>query len=260
MRRSTPTHRLGGNVERFPASLCLAAIVVAAALLVRAEPPTVAPPPASTAHEAVTPVPRDAAWMQRHQLISSRSIPGQVDVLFLGESITQGWEGAGKQTWEKFYGSRRPLNAGISGDRTQHVLWRLDNGNVEGITPKVAVVMIGTNNAKKSAPAETAAGIEAIVRSLRRKLPGTKVLLLCVFPRGPTRDDKLRKKNAAVNETIAKLADGKHVFYLDIGPAFLNADGTLAKEIMPDLLHLSPRGYEIWAEAMEPKLAELLGG
>ncbi|MFM7107803.1 MAG: platelet-activating factor acetylhydrolase IB subunit [Planctomycetaceae bacterium] len=228
--------------------------------IVRADPPAVAQPPVPKDRETTAPVPRDANWMQRHELINSRAVPGAVDLIFIGDSITQGWEDAGKQAWEKFYGSRKAMNAGIGGDRTQHVLWRLDNGNVKGITPKVAVVMIGTNNAKANEPAETAAGIEAVVRSLRQKLPGTKVLLLGVFPRGATPDDPLRQRNAAVNGIVAKLDDGKDVFYLDIGATFLAADGTLSKEIMPDLLHLSPRGYEIWAEAIEPKLKELLGG
>jgi len=219
-----------------------------------------AAPPATGAAGPVTPVPRDANWMKRHDLINSRAVPGEVDLLFIGDSITQGWEGAGKAAWAKFYGPRKAMNAGIGGDRTQHVLWRIDNGNVAGITPKVAVVMIGTNNAKGDEPAHTAAGIEAIVKQLRKKLPATKILLLGVFPRGATPEDALRKKNTAVNEIIAKLDDGEHVFYLDIGPKFLTADGTLEKAIMPDLLHLSPRGYEIWAESIEPKLAELLGG
>jgi beta-glucosidase len=221
----------------------------------------VAPPPkpAAAAESTVAPVPRDAKWMKRHELINSRAVSGDVEVLFIGDSITQGWEGAGKAAWEKFYGERKAMNAGIGGDRTQHVLWRLDNGNIKGISPKVAVVMIGTNNAKVNSPAETAAGIEAIVNKLRAALPQTKVLLLAVFPRGATPDDALRKKNTAVNETIAKLDDGEHVFFLDIGPKFLTADGTLEKAIMPDLLHLSPRGYEIWAESVEPKLTELLG-
>lgn len=220
----------------------------------------IAPPPKPAAAAAtVTPVPRDAKWMQRHEQINGRAVPGEVDLLFIGDSITQGWEGAGKTAWQKFYGPRKAMNAGIGGDRTQHVLWRLDNGNIKGITPKVAVVMIGTNNAKSDAPADTAAGIEAIVKKLRAELPQTKVLLLAVFPRGATPADALRIKNTAVNEAIAKLDDGEHVFFLDIGPKFLTADGTLERTIMPDLLHLSPRGYEIWAESIEPKLGELLG-
>ena len=239
---------------------CMVAIAIPAAPASLAQPAAAPAPPVPNDRQPVTPVPRDAKWMQRHDQINARAVPGAVDLIFIGDSITQGWEGAGRQAWEKFYGGRKAMNAGIGGDRTQHVLWRLDNGNVKGITPKVAVVMIGTNNAKGNEPAETAAGIEAVVRSLRQKLPGTKVILLGVFPRGATSDDPLRKKNMAVNEIVAKLDDGKDVFYLDIGPKFLAADGTLSKEIMPDLLHLSPRGYEIWAEAIEPKLKVLLGG
>ncbi|MFM7107198.1 MAG: platelet-activating factor acetylhydrolase IB subunit [Pirellulales bacterium] len=240
--------------------VCLVALVATATTPLFAQPATAPAPPTATVRDTVTPAPRDANWIQRHELINSRAVPGAVDLIFIGDSITQGWEGEGKQAWDKFYGARKAMNAGISGDRTQHVLWRLDNGNVNGITPKVAVVMIGTNNAAANEPADTAAGIEAVVRSLRQKLPGTKVLLLGVFPRGATLDDPLRKKNTAVNEHLVKLDDGKDVFYLDIGPNFLAADGTLAKEIMPDLLHLSPRGYEIWAEAIEPQVKELLGG
>lgn len=240
---------------------CMLAVALTALLPAWAAAQAVAPPPKPAAGQpaTVTPVPRDANWMKRHELINSRAVPGGVELLFIGDSITQGWEGAGKAAWEKFYGSRKAMNAGIGGDRTQHVLWRLDNGNIEGITPKVAVVMIGTNNAKSDAPADTAAGIEAIVKKLRAELPQTKVLVLAVFPRGATPADALRQKNAAVNEAIAKLDDGEHVFFLDIGPKFLTADGTLEKAIMPDLLHLSPRGYEIWAEGIEPKLGELLG-
>lgn len=239
----------------------LLAFAAASLLPAWAAAQAVAPPakPGTGPEATITPVPRDAKWMKRHEQINGRAVPGEVELLFIGDSITQGWEGAGKAAWEKFYGARKAMNAGIGGDRTQHVLWRLDNGNLKGITPKVAVVMIGTNNAAANAPADTAAGIEAIVKKLRATLPQTKVLLLAVFPRGATPDDALRKKNTAVNEMIAKLDDGEHVFFLDIGPTFLTADGTLDKAIMPDLLHLSPRGYEIWAESIEPKLTELLG-
>ncbi len=185
-------------------------------------------------------------------------MPGEVDLLFLGDSITQGWEGAGKDAWERHFGTLRPMNAGIGGDRTQHVLWRLENGNVKGITPKVAIVMIGTNNSGTDTADQIAAGIKAIVTSLRHKLPGTKILLLAIFPRGETPADPKRKVNAAANDLIKPLDDGKHVFYLDIGPQFLTPDGTLEKQIMPDRLHLSPAGYEIWATAIRPKIDALL--
>ncbi|HEX4132547.1 MAG TPA: platelet-activating factor acetylhydrolase IB subunit [Pirellulales bacterium] len=212
-------------------------------------------PPQSTTE----PVPRDQRWMTRHDLINERAKQGPIDLLFIGDSITQGWEVAGKDAWAKYYGPRHAMNAGIGGDRTQHVLWRLDNGNVEGIQPKLAVLMIGTNNSGDNTSEDIAAGVKAIVERLRSKLPDTKVLVLAVFPRGADANDPRRKVNDAANQIIKQLADDQNVFYLDIGPKFLGNDGTLSKEIMPDLLHLSPKGYEIWAASIEPKVAELMG-
>lgn len=220
-------------------------------------------PPAKTPAvrgSATAPVPRkDKWWMDRHEKMNARVKEGNVDLIFIGDSITQGWEGAGKEVWQEFYGKRNAVNLGIGGDQTQHVLWRLDHGNIEGICPKLAVVMIGTNNAAGYAPQEIAAGIEAIVKKLRSKLPNTKVLLLGIFPRGATPEDRLRQVTAKTNALVAKLADGKNVIYLDIGKVFLQPDGTLSKDIMPDLLHLSPKGYRLWAEAIEPEVAKVLG-
>lgn len=215
------------------------------------------------ADELVTTTPADRPddwWQRRQQKINDRANQGDVELIFIGDSITQGWEGdPGKAVWEKFYGSRKAMNAGIGGDRTQHVLWRLDNGNVEGIQPKLAVVMIGTNNSGTDTSDDIAAGITTIVQRLRKKLPSAKVLLLGIFPRGPNADDAKRQVNVAANKIIESLDDGKSVFYLDISEKFLSDDGKLDAEIMPDLLHLSKRGYEIWAESIEPKVAELLG-
>ncbi|HEY4308038.1 MAG TPA: platelet-activating factor acetylhydrolase IB subunit [Pirellulales bacterium] len=209
--------------------------------------------------DTVVPVAREAGWMKRHDSINDRAKQGDVDLIFLGDSITQGWEGAGKDVWTKYYGDRKAMNAGIGGDRTQHVLWRLENGNIAGIKPKLAVIMIGTNNSGTDTSENIAAGIKAIVAKLREKLPATKILLLGVFPRGANPEDKNRLVNIKANELAKAVADDKNVFYLDIGPKFLAADGTLSKEIMPDLLHLSPQGYEIWAKSIEPAVWELLG-
>ena len=233
---------------------------VAAQTAAPAKPET-KPAAAPAAKPAITapttePINRDGA---RHQLINTRAIPGQVDLLFIGDSITQGWEGAGKEAWEKYFGKRKPMNAGIGGDRTQHILWRLDNGNIKGITPKAAVLMIGTNNSGANTSEEIAAGITAIIAKLRKELPETKILLLAIFPRGADKTSPQRKVNEGANAIIAKLADDKHVFFMDLAPKFLAEDGTLSKEIMPDLLHLSPKGYEIWASSIDGKLAELLG-
>jgi lysophospholipase L1-like esterase len=210
-------------------------------------------------HDAVKPVPREGVWMKRHDSFNERVKQGNVDLLMIGDSITQGWEGAGKEAWAKHYTPRNAVNLGIGGDRTQHVLWRLDNGNIEGIKPKLAVLMIGTNNSNSNTPEQIADGVTAIVKKLRDKLPETKVLVLAIFPRGADRNDPKRQTNMKANEIIAKLADGKMVEYLDIGPTFLGDDGTLSKEIMPDLLHLSPKGYQIWAESIEAHVKRMMG-
>lgn len=210
-------------------------------------------------HDAIKPVPRAGGWMKRHESFNARVAKGNVDLLFIGDSITQGWEGRGKGVWQKFYGKRNAVNLGIGGDRTQHVIWRLDNGNVKDISPRAAVIMIGTNNSGSNSSEQIAEGVTVIVKQLREKLPEMKILLLAVFPRGENKADKRRQVNEGANAVFAKLDDGRHVHYLDIGPEFLEDDGTLTREIMPDLLHLSEKGYTIWAASIEDKLAELLG-
>jgi beta-glucosidase len=210
-------------------------------------------------NDAIVPVPRDANWMKRHDSFNERVKQGNADLLLIGDSITQGWERAGKPVWDEYYTKRNAVNLGIGGDRTQHVLWRLDHGNIDGIKPKLAVLMIGTNNSGTNTSEQIAAGVKAIVEKLRTKLPDTKVLVLAIFPRGADKDDAKRKVNEGANAIIEKMADGKMVHYLDIGPKFLAADGTLSKEVMPDLLHLNEKSYRTWAESIEPKVKELLG-
>lgn len=247
--------------------LCLLAFVTAAALAsARAQAPATDAPAAVVVrtNAAIIPVPRpQEAPQKRFEELNRRvqAAAGQVDLVFLGDSITQGWEGNGKNVWQKFYANRKPLNLGIGGDRTQHVLWRLDHGNLDGLKPKVAALMIGTNNSNKDdhPPGEILDGVTAIVRRLREKLPDTKVLVLGIFPRGASFSDQ-RGKLLQVNQALAKLDDGQQVFFLDIGAEFIEADGSISNTIMPDALHLTERGYELWAAAIEPKLAELLGG
>jgi len=212
----------------------------------------------ATVSDAVTPVARDANWMMRHESMNERVKQGNVDLVFIGDSITQGWEKNGKDVWENFYGKRNAVNLGIGGDRTQHVMWRLDHGNLEGISPKVAVIMIGTNNSGSNSPEEIAEGVTEIVHQIREKTPTTKILILGTFPRGADPSDEKRQVNQKSNEIVKKLADDEHIFYLDISDKFLGDDGSLSKEIMPDLLHLNEKGYMIWAESIEPKLAELM--
>ena len=201
-------------------------------------------------------------WMPRHeQKLEELAGMEKVDLLMIGDSITHGWEGRGKSVWDKYYAKRNAFNIGFSGDRTEQVLWRFNHGEIDGISPKAAVVMIGTNNTghRQDDPDETAAGIKAILDQMGKKLPKTKVLLLAIFPRGASPDDELRKINDGINERISKFADNERVFYLDISDKFLEDDGTLPKSIMPDLLHPNGEGYEIWAQAIEPTLAKLMG-
>jgi lysophospholipase L1-like esterase len=213
-------------------------------------------------HSAVTPAPRDAGWKVRADLLNTRvKDTPDAELLFIGDSITQGWEGQGaKEVWQKFYGNRKAVNLGIGGDRTQHVLWRLQNGNLEGIKPKAAVVMIGTNNSngEDNTAEQILEGVQAIVKELQKRQPQMKILLLGIFPRSENFTPQ-RGKLTQVNQVLHKLDDGKNVFFLDIGHRFLESDGTLPAEIMPDYLHLTKKGYEIWAEAMEATLAKLLG-
>jgi lysophospholipase L1-like esterase len=217
--------------------------------------------PADKLHSALEPVSRGTGrgWMARHEKMNARVKQGNVDLLMIGDSITHGWEGSGKEIWAKYYTARNAVNLGIGGDRTQHVIWRLQNGNIEGLSPKAAVLMIGTNNSKDNTPQEIADGIEAIVKIIRTDLPETKILILAIFSRGENNDDPRRQVNEQTNQIVCKLADGKMIHYLDINEKFLEADGTLTREIMPDLLHPREKGYTIWAEAIEPTVAKLMG-
>lgn len=213
-------------------------------------------------HSAIQPVPRDGGWLDRHKLINQRVTEAgdKAQVIFIGDSITQGWEGAGKEVWEKYYAPRHAVNLGIGGDRTQHVLWRLDNGNLEGLKPKAAVVMIGTNNSngEDNTPGQVADGVAAIVTKLSTKLPDTQILLVAIFPRSENFTVQ-RGKVLMVNQVIRKLADGKHVHWVDFGHEFVRSDGLIPRDLMPDYLHLSPKGYRIWAEAIEQRLSSIIG-
>jgi lysophospholipase L1-like esterase len=215
------------------------------------------------AHSANEAAPRtDQGWKDRQELLNKRVTEnaGKAKVIFIGDSITQGWETDGKEIWAKYYAARDAVNLGIGGDRTQHVLYRLDNGNLNGLKPKAAVVMIGTNNSggEDNTPEQIVEGVRAIVDKLRTKLPQTKILLLAIFPRAENFSVP-RGKLAQINQVLRRVADEQSVFWIDFGHRFLNDDGTMPRELMPDYLHLSARGYAIWADAIEAELSSILG-
>ena len=207
-------------------------------------------------------------WMDRHNSVVNRVKQGNVDLILVGDSITHGWGGSPDQTrgdaigelWTKYFGSRNAVNEGFGWDRTQHVLWRFDHGELDGISPKVAVVLIGTNNIGANKAPEVVQGIAAVVAELQEKLPKTKVLLLGIFPRDEKADTFNRKQVAEINSQVATTVGKRDgVTYLDLTSAFVQSDGTISADLMGDFLHPTAKGYAVWAQAMEPTLAKLMG-
>jgi lysophospholipase L1-like esterase len=187
---------------------------------------------------------------------------GNIEVLFMGDSITDFWRNssgpfAGKPVFDKYYSTMKVANFGIAGDTTQGVLYRLQNGEGQGFKPKAIMLMIGTNNTGRNSAPEIAEGIGAVVLEMRKDFPDAKILLLGIFPRSSV-GNPVRATIAEINQRIAKLDDGKHVFYLDIGAKFLDDQGNIPRDVMSDALHPSAKGYEIWAEAVKEPLAKLL--
>lgn len=204
-------------------------------------------------------------WLPRHRqkledakrMVAEGRSP---QLVFVGDSITQGWEKEGAAVWQQHYAGYNALGLGFGGDRTENVLWRLQNGAVDGLDPKVAVLMIGTNNAglRGDFAEVTLAGIRRDVEELKQRLPRTRILVLAIFPREANADGALRRLNEEVNARLPALADGRRVFFLDLNQAFLAPGGALSKDIMPDLLHPNAAGYAIWARAMQPELERLM--
>jgi lysophospholipase L1-like esterase len=231
--------------------------VVSPAPVPSARVPSPAPTPAGAWIAAKRPY-GTAAWLARHDAFVARARQGGLDVVFLGDSITDFFATRGAEAWNR---DIAPLGAvadfGISGDRTQWLLWRVQHGELDGTGARVVVLMIGTNNLGAATPESVARGVAAIVAAVQAKLPGATIVLNALLPRGAP-DDPLRAKLADVNARIAPLADGTRVRWLDPGPGYLAPDGTIPAELMPDGLHPSAAGYEVWTTALRPLLDELV--
>jgi len=219
---------------------------------------------ATKTHEAVTPVKLQEEetldwWEPRHNQIAQRLLEGNVDLLFLGDSITHGWESTGKAVWDQYYASRNALNMGCGWDRTQHLLWRLDHVDLSKVSPKLAVVLIGTNNSggDGNTPQEIADGIVAVCQRLRSRLPEMQILLLAIFPRDHEPSPQ-RARCQAASRLASAVADNETIFFLDLADVFLDEHGMLPAELMPDFLHPNEQGYRVWAAAMEPMIKQLL--
>jgi lysophospholipase L1-like esterase len=203
-------------------------------------------------------------WAERHAACVALMKERQPEIVMLGDSITHFWGGDpvggrrnGTNEWDRLFAGHSVVNLGYGWDRTENVLWRLTHGEFDNASPKVVVVMIGTNNMGLNTPEEIAAGIQAICEEIHRRLPKTHILLLGIFPRGP-KPDATRAKVGQVNELIAKFDGHTGVTYLDIGAKFLEPDGSITREMMGDYLHPTAKGYQVWADAMEPTLQRLL--
>lgn len=214
------------------------------------------------ANSAVVPAPFQPA---RHDQFVEIAKQGAIDLLLMGDSITDWWARAGREVFDRFFAGIRVANFGIAGDRTQGVLWRMDNGELEGYSPKLMMLMIGTNNlsarpgSTPNTPEEIAEGIAAAVQRYRTRFPEGKVLLLGVFPRGALPASPYREPIRRINAIIAKLDDGRTVRYMDIGERFLAPDGSIPADVMADGLHPTAKGYEIWANAVMPTVREMMG-
>jgi lysophospholipase L1-like esterase len=208
------------------------------------------------AEAAVTAVAKDP---ERHAQFLERSKQGDIDLVFLGDSITDRWPRVGERSWLKL-APYKPANFGIEGDCTEHLLWRLEHGELEGISPKVVVVLIGSNNVFYFAdekPEWAARGIEKIVTMILARSPTSNVLLLGIFPRDE-KESRVRLTINAVNREIQHLGDGARVRFVDLGAQFCDGSGNIPVDIMPDAVHLSAKGYEIWERALESILPDML--
>lgn len=196
----------------------------------------------------------------RHEGFVGIAQGGNIDLLLHGDSITDWWVQGdeNRQIFDKYFGGIRTANFAIAGDTTQGVLWGLRNGEGQGFQPKAIMLMIGTNNTGPNTAPEIAEGIGAVVLEMRKDFPDARILLLAIFPRGLP-GDPVRAKIAEVNSIIARLNDDQHVFYLDIGARFLDETGAfLPNAFRPDNLHPLANGYDIWGQAVQAKLAELM--
>jgi lysophospholipase L1-like esterase len=263
---------LSGEIQNVKNTLLFLSSLAWLIATLPAQTQSASPAPASTLTpanrvDASAPIPKkdNGAFLKRHESFLQRAKNGPIELLFLGDSITDNWSKA-PHIWQAYYEKYQPANFGIGGDTTQNVIWRIENGELDGIHPRVVVFMLGTNNTASHNADEIFAADKKIIGQIREKIPETKVLLLAIFPRGSRKNrdgsvdtgEERMKIIHEVNAKLAQLDDGKNVRFLDIGSVFLGQDGKIPQSIMPDQLHPSAAGYQLWAEAMKPLLDEMM--
>lgn len=253
----------------FHKRLLLALSLLSCQAIAQVDAPAVSPGPKLSASAPAQKL-DNGKFLAHHESFLVRAKSGPIGLLFLGDSITERWRVA-PHIWQAYFGKYEAANFGIGGDRTQHLIWQIEHGELDGIAPKVTVLMIGTNNSLDYNAEEIAAANRKIVAMIRARLPETRILVLGILPRGP-RDMKgspvtpafieeaaKRKLTIdAVNRDLAKLDDGKNIRFLDMSAAFLGQDGRIPYSLMPDQLHPGPAGYQLWADAMRPLLDNMM--
>jgi lysophospholipase L1-like esterase len=224
-------------------------------------------------HHTPPPVPADQPRMRAdrnshlaHQQLLAKAKSGGIDVYFLGDSITRRWGALDYPDflahWKKSFQGWNAGNFGWGADRTENILWRLENGELDGVDPKVIVILAGTNNVGRepgdeSTVADVTRGLAAVVGGCRKKAPGATVIVTAIFPRND--NPAVMPTIARINANLARMADGKSIRFLDVNPRLADANGTLFEGMMVDGLHPSLKGYEVWADGLKPVLIQLLG-
>lgn len=191
-------------------------------------------------------------WLDRHEQFCAVAKNEPIDLLFLGDSITEGWGSHGTDVWNSYYAKRRAANFGINGERIQNLLWRVMNGSLDGVTPKLIVLLIGTNNAARNSLPDIIEGMQVLLREIVMRCPQAHILLLAPFPREAEPTAERRRLVNEINQSLAELSYPANVHFLNIGDAFLDADGRLPSRLFPDGLHPVAEAYSIWAERIEP--------
>jgi lysophospholipase L1-like esterase len=204
-------------------------------------------------------------FMKMHIMFLEQGKLGGVNLLFMGDVLTDNWRKpaptGGKEIWDKLYAPQGAANFGVGADKTQNVLWRIDHGELDGLTPKVVVLLAGANNMAYPAD-DILLGEMAIIQDIHQKLPNSKLLILGIFPRGLDPDNPvvadMRDKITKVNKGLAQLDDGQFTRFLDIGSKFVDDKGNIQTSLMPDGFHLDSDGYQTWSDSMADTLNDMM--
>jgi lysophospholipase L1-like esterase len=227
------------------------------------------PVPSEPADKASPRIGRDGQvseyFMKMHVMFLQQRALGGIDLLFIGDMLIDNWRkpapAGGQEIWTKLYAPLNAANFGCGADKTQNLLWRIDHGELDAITPKVVVLLIGTNNIQYP-PDDILLGEMAVIQEIHQKLPNAKLLIIGLIPRGIDINNpyvvRMRDKIKKVNDGLAQLDDGQMTHFLDLGPQFIDDKGNLNTDLIPDGLHLNAKGYQVWAQSMQQVLSDMM--